>query len=33
VAPEAIEIGMPIEVSFERMSDEITLPYFRPVST
>ncbi len=26
---DAIEIGMPLEVSFESMSDEITLPFFR----
>ena len=30
VEPEAVEIGMPVRVSFERLSDEITLPYFRP---
>jgi uncharacterized OB-fold protein len=28
---EEIAIGMPLEVFFVRMSDEITLPYFRPV--
>jgi uncharacterized OB-fold protein len=27
---DQIEIGMPLEVSFREMSDEITLPYFRP---
>jgi len=27
---EVIEIGMRLEVLFERMSEEITLPYFRP---
>ena len=26
---EEIEIGMPVEVSFVKMSDEITLPMFR----
>lgn len=26
---EPIEIGLPIEVAFEPMSDEITLPFFR----
>jgi uncharacterized OB-fold protein len=31
VAPDEVEIGMAIEVFFERMSDEISLPYFRPV--
>jgi hypothetical protein len=25
-----IQIGMPLEVDFEKMSDEISLPYFRP---
>jgi hypothetical protein len=30
VGPDDIEIGMSLEVSFERKSDEITLPYFRP---
>ena len=30
VPPEAIEIGMPLVVTFREMSDEITLPYFRP---
>jgi uncharacterized OB-fold protein len=29
--PGEIEIGMALEVSFEKMSEEITLPYFRPV--
>jgi uncharacterized OB-fold protein len=30
VEPEAVTIGMPLEVTFERMSEEITLPYFKP---
>jgi len=30
VAPDDVAIGMPLEVVFEAMSDEITLPYFRP---
>ena len=30
VAPEDVAIGMPLEVTFERKSDEITLPYFKP---
>ena len=30
IAPHEVEIGMPLEVNFERMSDEITLPYFKP---
>jgi uncharacterized OB-fold protein len=29
--PDELEIGMPVEVVFEEMSDEITLPRFRPV--
>ena len=28
--PDEMRIGMPVEVSFRRMSDEITLPMFRP---
>ena len=28
--PEEMRIGMPVEVSYRRMSDEITLPMFRP---
>lgn len=27
---EEVEIGMPVEVTFQRMSDEISLPFFRP---
>ena len=30
--PDAIEIGQQVEVVFEKVTDEITLPYFRPVS-
>jgi hypothetical protein len=30
VAPSDVAIGMPLEVCFVEMSDEITLPYFRP---
>jgi len=29
VAPEAIEIGMPVEVVFHPVTEEITLPLFR----
>ena len=29
VSESAIQIGMPLVVSFRKMSDEITLPYFR----
>ena len=28
--PEALELDMPLEVTFEKMSDEIALPLFRP---
>jgi len=30
--PGAIEIGMPVEVTFEDVSPEISLPVFRPVA-
>jgi len=30
--PEALVIDMPVEVVFEVFSDEITLPFFQPVS-
>ena len=30
--PSAIEIGMPVEVTFEDVSPEISLPVFRPVA-
>ncbi|MGB9498801.1 MAG: Zn-ribbon domain-containing OB-fold protein [Dissulfuribacterales bacterium] len=29
--PEAVEIGMEVEVVFEKLTEEISLPYFRPV--
>ena len=29
-APEALQLDMPLEVVFQRMSDEIHLPLFRP---
>lgn len=29
--PEALELDMPLEVSFEAVSEEISLPLFRPV--
>jgi uncharacterized OB-fold protein len=29
--PDKIEIGQQVEVVFEKVTDEITLPYFRPV--
>ena len=28
--PDDVAIGMPVEVTFERLTDEITLPQFRP---
>ena len=28
--PDDVAVGMPIEVTFRKMSDDITLPYFRP---
>ena len=28
--PEALQLDMPLEVAFEKMDDEITLPLFRP---
>ena len=27
---EALELDMPVEVAFEKLDDEITLPLFRP---
>lgn len=32
VAPDAIRIGMPVQVIFEAISDEVTLPKFAPAS-
>ena len=29
VAPDDIEIGLPVEVVFERVNDDVTLPLFR----
>ncbi len=31
VAPEAVTVGMRVEVAFRAVSDDITLPYFRPL--
>jgi len=28
--PEALELDMPVEIVFEKLDDEITLPLFRP---
>ena len=30
--PEALELDMPVEVAFEKLDDEITLPLFRPAT-
>jgi uncharacterized OB-fold protein len=30
VAPDALEIDMPVEVCFEAVTDAVTLPKFRP---
>ena len=29
VAPDDVEIGMPVEVTFEKAADDVTLPLFR----
>jgi len=31
--PEALQLDMPVEVTFEKQSDEVTLPFFRPVAS
>ncbi len=30
IAPDEVRIGMPVEVTFQKCSDEIDLPVFRP---
>ena len=30
--PEALQLDMPLEVTFEKLSDEVTLPLFQPAS-
>jgi len=30
--PDEVEIGMDVEVVFKKVTDDITLPYFKPVS-
>ena len=30
--PEAVHCEMPVEVTFERLTDEITLPKFKPLA-
>ena len=31
--PEDVRIGLPVEVRFDRVSDEVTLPYFVPAAS
>lgn len=31
--PEALQLDMPLEVTFEKLSDEITLPQFKPAKS
>jgi uncharacterized OB-fold protein len=31
-APEAVAIGLPVEVTFERWSDAVSIPVFRPAA-
>ncbi len=31
IKPHEIKCGMPVEVVFEKLSDEVTLPKFRPI--
>ena len=30
--PEEVKIGMPVEVTFVRATNQVTIPYFKPVS-
>ena len=30
--PEALQLDMPLEVTFKRLSDDINLPLFKPAS-
>jgi hypothetical protein len=32
VDPAEVHVGMRVEVEYRKMSDEITLPYFRPAA-
>jgi uncharacterized OB-fold protein len=32
IDPHAVKCGMPVKVSFEKLSEEVTLPMFRPAS-
>jgi hypothetical protein len=30
--PEHLRVDMPVEVEFQEINDEITLPFFRPIT-
>ena len=30
--PETIKVGMAVEVVFEALNDDVTIPYFRPAA-
>ena len=32
VAPEEVNVGLPVEVFFEAVTPEVTLPFFRPAA-
>jgi len=32
IEPSKVKCGMPVEVTFEKLSDEVTLPKFRPAA-
>jgi uncharacterized protein len=32
IEPSKVKCGMPVEVAFDKLSDEVTLPRFRPAS-
>jgi uncharacterized protein len=32
IEPSKVKCGMPVEVTFDKLSDEVTLPRFRPAS-
>ena len=32
IEPSKVKCGMPVEVVFDKLSDEVTLPKFRPAS-
>ena len=31
IDPEAVEVGLEVEVAFEKVNDQVTLPVFKPV--